>query len=194
MWSRKEAVDMPGMRVAEVALQILEGTPAQRMPVEDAPLVPIFDWRQIQRWGIDPSRLPSGSEIRFRRPTVWEAYRLYIIGTIVIVAAQLLTIAGLLVQRERRRRAEAMVRASYERSRQLAGRLINAQEAVRAGIARDLHDGVCQDLAGVSMAVGVLKNSSGAIQDVQTQQALSTIQADASSLCEGMRMPESRRY
>src|SRR2546423_7841598 len=37
------------------------------------------------------------------------------------------------------------------------------------------------------MAVGVLKSSSGDIQDVQTQQALATIQAEASGLCEGMR-------
>ncbi len=92
----------------------------------------------------------------------------YIIATIIVVAAQLLAIAGLLVQRARRRRAEetvvareATIRTSYERIRQLAGRLINAQEAARASIARDLHDGVCQELAGVSIAVGSLKNSSG---------------------------------
>ena len=36
----------------------------------------MFDWRQLQRWGIDESRLPPGSEIRFRVPTVWELYGL----------------------------------------------------------------------------------------------------------------------
>lgn len=176
-----------GMRVAEIALQILGGVQAQRIPVEDAPLVPIFDWRQIKRWGIDPSRLPSNSEIRFRTATAWEGYRPYIVGTLVVIAAQLLAIAALLVQHERRRRAEAMVRSSYERIRQLAGRLITAQEATRASIARDLHDGVCQELAGVSIAVGSLKNSSGQIQDVQTQQALANIQAEAFGMCEAIR-------
>ena len=173
--------------MAEIALQILGGVPAQRIPVEDAPLVPIFDWRQIRRWGIDPSRLPADSEIRFRTPTVWEAYRPYIIATVVVVAAQLLAIAGLLVQSERRRRAEALVRSSYERIRQLAGRLINAQEAARAGIARDLHDGVCQELAGVSIAVSGLKNSSGQIQDAPAQQALAKIQAETLGMFEGIR-------
>ena len=183
-----------GTRVAEIALQILGGVPAQRFPVEDAPLVPIFDWRQITRWGIASSRLPPDSELRFWTPTVWQAYRPYILGVIIVVAAQLLAIAGLLVQRTRRRRAEARVRASeatirtsYDRIRQLAGRLINAQEAARAGIARDLHDGVCQELAGVSIAVGSLKNSSGQIQDEPAQQALARIHAETLGMVAGIR-------
>ena len=48
-----------GVRVGELALQVLGGRRPQDIPVEDAPLVPIFDWRQIKRWGIDPSRLPA---------------------------------------------------------------------------------------------------------------------------------------
>ena len=157
-----------GIRAAEMALQILDGTPAQDMPVEEARLVPTVDWRQLRRWGIDPARLPPGSDIRFRTPTVWELYRGYIIAVAVALAAQLLLIAGLLVQRHHRQRAEetiiqreATLRTSYERIRQLAGRLINAQEAARAGLARDLHDDVCQQLVFVSLAVSSLKSSSG---------------------------------
>ena len=90
-----------GVRVGELALQVLRGRRPQDIPVEDAPLVPIFDWRQIKRWGIDPSRLPAASSIRFFTPTVWEAYRPYIIAIAIVVAAQLLAIAGLLVQRAR---------------------------------------------------------------------------------------------
>ena len=103
-------------------------------------------------------------------------------------------IAGLLTQRARRRRAEetvlareATLRTSYERIRQLAGRLINAQEAARAGIARDLHDDVCQELVGVSIAVGSLKSSSGAIQDAHTQQALSKLRVETLGMFEGVR-------
>jgi signal transduction histidine kinase len=183
-----------GAQVARMTLKILEGTRAQDIPIEDAPLVPIFDWRQIKRWGIDPARLPPDSQFRFFTPTTWETYRPYIIGTMIVVAAQLLAIAGLLVQRARRRRAEetvlareATIRTSYERIRQLAGRLITAQEAARATIARDLHDGVCQELAGVSIAVGTLKSSSGSIQDAHTQQALSKIHDETLDMFEGIR-------
>ena len=157
-----------GARVGEIARQILRGARAQDIPIENARLVPIFDWRQVRRWGIDPSRFPPESDIQFRTPTVWESYRGYIIGTVAVVTAQLLLIAGLLAQRARRRRAEetilareATLRTSYERSRQLAGRLINAQEAARAGIARDLHDDVCQQLTCLSVTVSGLKKFLG---------------------------------
>ena len=154
----------------------------------------MFDGRQLTRWGIPRSQLPPGSRVLFSTPTVWESYRAYIIGTIIVVAAQLLAIAGLLVQRARRRRAEetviareATIRTSYDRIRQLAGRLITAQETVRAGIARDLHDGVCQELAGVSIAVGSLRNASGAIQDAHTQATLEKIYEEMVSMFEGVR-------
>ena len=82
----------------------------------------MFDWRQLQRWGIDESRLPPGSEIRFRVPTVWELYGSYIIATVVVVIAQLLLIAGLLRAAHALRSAdntirasEASLRTSYER-------------------------------------------------------------------------------
>jgi len=181
-------------RAAEMALQILSGTRAQDIPIEDARVVPTFDWRQILRWGIDPSRLPPESDIRFRTPTVWESYRWYIVGTLVVVAAQLVLIAGLLTERTSRRHAEAAIRrseaslrASYERIRQMAGRLINAQEAARADIARDLHDDVCQQLVYVSMGVSTLKNTSGEIQDVQTQHAFSELERDTLGAFDGIR-------
>src|SRR4030095_8200081 len=165
-------------RSGELALRILSGTRAQDIPIEDARVVPMFDWRQILRWRIDPSRLPPGSDIRFKTPTVWESYRWYIVGTLVVVAAQLVLIVGLLTERASRRRAEASLRTSYQRIRQMAGRLINAEEGARADIARDLHDDVCQQLVFVSMGVSTLKSSSGDIQDAQTQQAFSDLERE----------------
>jgi len=183
-----------GIRMGQMALQILNGTSARDIPVENARLVATIDWRQLERWGLDPTRLPPGSNIRFRTPSVWESYRGYIIAALVVVAAQLLLIAGLLVQRARRRRAEETIRArettirtSYERIRQLARRLINAQEAVRADIARDLHDGVCQELTGMSIEVATLKDSPGSIQDAQTQDTLSKIQDETRVMFDGIR-------
>jgi PAS domain S-box-containing protein len=51
------------------------------------------------------------------------------------------------------RRNEAALRAKNKRLRDLAGRLIAAQEAERARVARDLHDDTSQKLALLSMTV-----------------------------------------
>jgi len=165
-----------GTRIGELAAQILNGARAQDLPIETPPLVPLFDWRQLTRWHIAASALPAGSVLQFRTPTMWEAYRAYIIGAMVVMSGELALIAGLLTQRARRGHAQATIRAreatlrqSYEQTRHLAGRLLNAQEATRAGIARDLHDGLCQDLASVTAAISDLKESGGAVQDPVTQ-------------------------
>jgi signal transduction histidine kinase len=177
-----------------MALEVLHGARAQDIPIENARLVPTFDWRQLRRWGIDESRIPSGANIQFRVPTMWESYREYIVGATVVIAAQLLLIAGLLTQRASRRRAEqtilkreAALRRSYERIRELSGRLIDAQEAARAEIARELHDDVCQQLVGVAMAVSGLKRSAGHLQDAAAQEALSDLQQRAQGMVEGVR-------
>jgi signal transduction histidine kinase len=177
-----------GTRLGQIARQILDGTPPEDIPIERVPVVPTFDWRQLQRWGIDPSRLPAGADIRFRQPTAWESYRWYMIGTLLVVGAQLALIAGLQTQITKRRGAEATLRTSYERIRRLAGRLINAQESARAGISQDLHDDVCQRLVFVSMAVSDLKNASGDIQATGTQQAFSDLEQDTNGLFDRIRL------
>src|SRR5882672_4165326 len=96
-----------GKRVGQIARQILDGTPPKNIPIEPVPVVPTFDWRQLQRWGIDTSRLPVGADVRFRQPSAWELYRWYIVTAITVVALQALLIGGLLAQRARRRLAEA---------------------------------------------------------------------------------------
>ena len=55
------------------------------------------------------------------------------------------------------RESRAALEASHREIQQLAGRLIEAQDAERARIARDLHDDVSQQLAGLSIALSGLK-------------------------------------
>ena len=93
-------------RVGEMTLRILEGAKPEDIPVEAARMSPIFDWRQVQRWGINPSPLPVGSVIMFREPSVWDRYGGYIISAVGVLTVQSLLIVGLLYQRRARRRAE----------------------------------------------------------------------------------------
>ena len=183
-----------GARLGEIALKVLEGSAPESIPIEPAQLKPLFDWRQLQRWRIDESQLPPGSVIRFRVPTVWQLYGSYIAAATVVVIGQLLLIAGLLQSRAGLRRAdntirarEASLRVSYERIRQMAGRLINAQEAARAEIARDLHDDVCQRLTSVSMGVGSLKNATGSLEDPTMQEGIAELDRGTRDAFESLR-------
>jgi signal transduction histidine kinase len=145
-------------------VRVLRGEPVDTIPVTFRDLTVVqVDWRQLRRWGLSESRVPAAATILFREPTAWQQYRVYILGALVVVAAQTVLIAGLLVQRDRRWRAErrlfdsqARLRQSYERIRDLGGRLLHAQDRERSHIARELHDDVSQQLALVEMDVKLL--------------------------------------
>jgi signal transduction histidine kinase len=188
------STDDTGILVGEIARRVLGGTPPEKIPIADGPITPMFDWRQVTRFGIDRSRLPPESHILFRTPSAWEIYGWYIVGTFVVVTAQLVLITGLMTQRSRRRRAEtalraqeASLRASYDRIRLLAGRLINAQETARASIAQDLHDDICQRLAMVSTTIDRLKASSGSIQNRAMQHSFAELAIDTRILFDAIR-------
>jgi signal transduction histidine kinase len=99
-----------GKRVGELGRRVLDGAAPSSLPVEvRSEGVPMFDSRALKRWGISESRLPAGSIVRFREQSIWEQYRWYVLGALVVFAVQAAMITGLLVQRTRRRRAEAEV-------------------------------------------------------------------------------------
>ena len=123
------------------------------------------DWRQLRRWGISESRVPAGTLVQFRLPTAWDRFKVYIVGAVIVLAAQFVLISGLLLQRRRRQHAErdarngeAALRASYERIRDLGGRLLLAQEEERARLARELHDDICQQLGLLAFELDLLRH------------------------------------
>jgi signal transduction histidine kinase len=97
-------------RIAAMVREILHGKRAQDIPVERVDLVPMFDWRQLRRWGIGERSLPVGSIILFREIPVWVRYRGTIIATASVLLLQSLLIVGLVLERRRRRRAETAAR------------------------------------------------------------------------------------
>jgi signal transduction histidine kinase len=100
-----------GVDVAGLALRILNGEATSDIPVKVADVVrPVFNWIEMQRWGVSESRLPQGSEIRFREPSFWEVYRLQtiVVAAIILIEAALISI--LLHERKRRNDAEKEAR------------------------------------------------------------------------------------
>ena len=120
---------------------------------------PAFDWRELERWGIPEARLPSGAEVRFRAPSLWEAHRLLILAGTAIVLLQAALIAALLFQHTRRRRAEAD-------AVDLSGRLLTAHEDERRHLARELHDDLTQRLARLAIDAGRLEQGNGGDRSV----------------------------
>ncbi|HEV2667260.1 MAG TPA: ABC transporter substrate binding protein, partial [Blastocatellia bacterium] len=104
-----------GKRLAEIALRIANGERAQDIPVEKNPIVPMFDWRQLQRWGIGENRLPHDGIVLFKESTFWGQYKGRIIGVFALFVVQTLLIAFLLLERARRQRAMRGLRESEER-------------------------------------------------------------------------------
>jgi signal transduction histidine kinase len=145
--------------VSDRAIQVLRGRPAADIPIVSADLeVNQVDWRQLRRWGIDESMVPPGTVVRFREPNAWDTYSHYVLGAAALLLAQSALIAGLLVQAARRRKAEkemrlsqAALQRSVERIHDLGARLLNAQEAERSRIARELHDDISPQLALLRM-------------------------------------------
>ena len=75
-----------------------------------------------------------------------------------------------------------------ELNRDLVGRLIASQEAERARIARDLHDGVCQDLASIAVEVSRLRHVAGDLRGRDLQEALLAIEGRAAGVAETLRL------
>src|SRR6266550_260395 len=108
--------ELEGIESARTAVRILHGEPASSFPPKIVgPLSPRYDWRELQRWKIDEKLLPPGSTVLYRTPGLWKQHRALIIGGISICVVETLLIAGLVVNRIRRRYAERSLSESEDR-------------------------------------------------------------------------------
>jgi signal transduction histidine kinase len=136
---------------------------------------PAYDWRELQRWGIPERRLAQGSAIRFRELSLWERYKWTIIAAVGVVILQSVLLAGLLVQRARRRRAE-------DEAQLLSGRILTAHEDEHRKLARELHDDVTPRLARLAIEAARAqrdeRTSSRAVDDLSMHDELVRLSED----------------
>ncbi len=156
--------EQAGRRVGRIVSRILAGEPVTALHVERSGASRIvLDGRELDRWHVPNARIPGGAEVRFREPSSWNRHRWSIAIVFAVLAVQSALIAGLLVQRRGRRRAEASARENlavvahlnrvgavgelagslaHELNSPLGAVLNNAQAARRmvAGVPRDAQD------------------------------------------------------
>jgi len=92
-----------GRELADHALAVIDGRLAARDALTRVPVGPVqslYDWRQLERWNIDPAPL-EGATILFKPPSLWQAYRGAVLGagSVIVLLAGLL--AAMLLRRRR---------------------------------------------------------------------------------------------
>jgi signal transduction histidine kinase len=100
-----------GQDAATLALRILNGESLSSIPTKGTDAIrPVFNWQQMQRWGVSESNLPPGSVIRFREPGLWENYKWQSISVAAAFLVQAALISILLHERRKRNDAELEAR------------------------------------------------------------------------------------
>jgi PAS domain S-box-containing protein len=126
-----------GTHAGQLAVERLQGGGTNQIPVEVRTVgTPMVDWRTLRRWGISPSRLPYDTRIRYRPHSTWEDHKGVILTITGVILAQALTIAGLLINRHQRQRAEARARANQEARALVAAIVESSDDAI---IRKDLN-------------------------------------------------------
>ena len=108
---RMVTIENDGFLAAQMAKRILKGDAPATVPVVDRRQNPaLFDGRELARWGVDEDRLPVGSQVFHRAPSLWDEYQVWIIGTALLIGVQGLWILALILNRARLRRIEASLK------------------------------------------------------------------------------------
>ena len=101
-----------GRIAGTMALRILQGEHASDIPLEKSPTRYMFDYAQMERFGIKESSLPENSIVINRPYSFYEEYKLLIWGVILVIGLLLSIVVALVLNILSRRRAEEALRQS----------------------------------------------------------------------------------
>ncbi|GAB3767036.1 signal transduction histidine kinase [Nocardioides ginsengisegetis] len=113
------------------------------------------------------------TDVESRSQEIFSSFRLVTIGPLALLVIIVTLMLSLLTRQ--------LTRAGHERERLLQV-AIDASDAERRRIARDLHDGVVQDLAGTAFSISALEREPGT-----PHEARSTLATAGSSLRDGLK-------
>ena len=174
-----------GLEAAEIVRRIFNGTRAQDIPVDSASSVPMFDWKELKRFGISETSLPNGSVIRFKEFTLWQQYKWRIVLVGVLLLLQTLIITALLLERQRRRRAkEALDRLNAELETRIEARTaaLNAKSRELESFAYSVAHDLKAPLRGIDGYSQLLLDEYGRSLDDDGRTFLETIQTSTDEM------------
>ena len=165
-----------GQHAARIGVRILRGEAPASIPV----IAPgaqsnVFDWRQLQRWGLDERRLPPGSVVEFRAPSLWGAYRWYFLGGFGLLLLQTALVVALLMSERRRARAEGEARR--QRDELAHAQRVGTLGELTASIAHELNQPLTAIVANARAARRLLAVDRA---DPEVEEALDDMAREAS--------------
>jgi signal transduction histidine kinase len=164
-----------GARAAEIGARILAGERPQDIAPQSVPTAVMFDWREMRRWGISESNLPTGSRVEFVVPSFWDEYKWHLIGVISLVIFQSVLIVGLVMNRIRRKQADTALRQTQAELAHVARVLIVGELA--ATIAHEVNQPLTAVVANANAARHWLRNDKANTGDLSA--AIDDIVVDA---------------
>src|SRR5262249_28231389 len=140
-----------GRDAGRMAVRMLRGEAAPSAPVPSlATSAPRFDRRQLARWNLDERRLPEDSQVLFREPTLWQTYRRHVVSAVAVIGAQAELIVTLLVQRRRRREAQAALQRVQATAQSQLNQIAHLDRVAAVGqLASSMTHELNQPLAGI---------------------------------------------
>ena len=152
-----------GRVTAQIVSEILDGKKAEDIPIKTLPSMFMFDSSELKRWHVPESRLPYGSVVLFREPSLWERTKWLWVLTILIALA--ISIFGAYL-----RYGQRQLKLARQKERHLSSELILAEEQERRRIASELHDDFSQRLAVLSLGLENVEEATPAsLPDVHKQ-------------------------
>jgi len=95
--------------------QLVQGQQIESIAVPKPFFEYIYDWNELQKWGIDEAKLPAGSLVQNRTTSVFERYRRRIIFGFFLVIVESFLVLYMLLSITRRKKAEEEARLSKNR-------------------------------------------------------------------------------
>jgi signal transduction histidine kinase len=164
--STTHSSEAKSLAIGEIARRLLDGGPASEIP-KPRPAQPVcsIDWRAVQHWGLDASRIPPGCTILFREQSFLAKHRYDAIASAILLCLLAPLAAAFWYQRGLGKRAQAEVRKQHAELAR-AGRLASAGQ-LTASITHELNQSLTAILSNAEAGAVLLSQKNPPLQEIK---------------------------